>query len=169
VAPDVAAYVAESVLPDVEARYVGLFPGAGHPSRCWPLERFAELADQLIAAGLSPVVLLGPEEKQLRPLAEKLFPSTVPIIDGLTIPRFVAAAARLAAFITNDTGPMHLAACAGSPIVMIADEGNPLVYLPLTDRIRVVREATIPEVTAEAVFEAFSSLISPVNDNHFPA
>ena len=45
---------------------IGLFPGAGHPSRRWPLERFAELAEFLERNDrVRPIVFAGPEERPL--------------------------------------------------------------------------------------------------------
>ena len=85
---------------------IGLFPGAGHPSRRWPLERFAELADYLVRNdGVRPIVFAGPEERPLLAQMRTLFPQTAIIFDKLTIPQLAAAQARLAVLVSNDTGP----------------------------------------------------------------
>ena len=56
--------VLRNVKADAGAPLVGLFPGAGHPSRRWPLERFAELADFLIRNDhVRILVFVGPEER----------------------------------------------------------------------------------------------------------
>jgi len=50
---------------DTGAPLVGLFPGAGHPSRRWPLDQFASLADFLIRNDqVKVLVFLGPEERE---------------------------------------------------------------------------------------------------------
>jgi ADP-heptose:LPS heptosyltransferase len=60
---------------EMGAPLVGLFPGAGHPGRCWPLEQFAELADFLIRNdGVRPVIFVGPEERHLVQRMRDLFP-----------------------------------------------------------------------------------------------
>ena len=141
-------------------RTVGLFPGAGHPSRCWSLENFARLAAKLEGDGLRPAVFLGPEEVGMRTRVAASFPGTTIIVDGLSIPQFIAAAARLDAFVTNDTGPMHLAACAGSPVLLLLDERAPPTYLPLTDRLEVVRNRTIDQISVDDVYEAAKLLLS---------
>src|SRR5207302_6124469 len=88
---------------DAGAPLVGLFPGAGHPGRCWPLERFAELADFLIRNdGVRPIVFAGPEERSLVPRMHELFPSAL-ILDRLTISELASALARLSVFVTNET------------------------------------------------------------------
>lgn len=141
-------------------RYVGLFPGAGHPSRSWSLENFAALAAKLNADGLRPTVFLGPEEAGMREQVGASFPASTIIIDGLSIAQFIAAAARLEAFVTNDTGPMHLAACAGAPVLLLLDERAPTTYLPLTKRIEIVRNRTIDLILVDDVHQAAKSLLS---------
>lgn len=139
---------------------VGLFPGAGHPSRCWRLENFAELAAKVVNRGDVPVVFLGPEETGMRANVESTFPAATIIVDGLTIAEFIAAVSQVAVFVTNDTGPLHLAAAAGVAIVLLLDERAPTTYLPVTDRMTVVRNATIDEITVEqAAAATFDQLV----------
>src|SRR5947207_4378533 len=108
------------------APLIGLFPGAGHPSRCWPLEQFASLADFLIRNDqVKVLVFLGPEEHALIRNIRQQFPPSIVIIDQLTIPQLAAAQARLAAFVSNDTGPMHIASAVGTPVVLLLDKAAP--------------------------------------------
>ena len=141
-------------------RSIGLFPGAGNPSRCWSLNNFAELATRFVEARLRPVVFLGPEEAAMKGEVAKRFPLDTLIVDGLTIPQFVAAVAVLAAFVGNDTGPIHLAACAGVPIVLLLDERAPTTYLPLTDELKVVRNQTIDRISVADVYSATIGLVN---------
>jgi ADP-heptose:LPS heptosyltransferase len=127
------------------APLIGLFPGAGHPSRRWPLEQFAELADYLIRNDdVRPIVFAGPEERSLIPQMKNLFPRSTIILDRLTIPQLAAAQARLAAFVSNDTGPMHVAAAVGTPVVLLLDRRAPESYLPLGSRHRVIYSTRSP-------------------------
>src|SRR5215471_8836014 len=51
---------------DAGAPLVGLFPGAGHESRRWPLDKFAQLADSLSRNdAVRPIVFVGPEEAKM--------------------------------------------------------------------------------------------------------
>lgn len=137
---------------------IGLFPGAGHPSRCWSLENFAELASNLSGSGFVPGVFLGPEEKNLKERIKELFPSSSIIIDGLSLGQFIAAAARVEAFVTNDTGPMHLAACAGTPILLLMDKRAPTTYLPLTNRLEFIHDKPIDEISVDEVLGSLMKL-----------
>ena len=140
---------------------VGLFPGAGHPSRRWPLERFAELADYLVRNdGVRPVVFAGPEERPLVAQMKTLFPQFAIILDRLSIPQLAAAQARMAVFVSNDTGPMHIAAAVGTPVVLLLDRRAPESYLPLGDHHRVIYSGTIPEISVDEVYGATRALLA---------
>lgn len=146
---------------------IGLFPGAGHPSRCWKLENFSGLARELSNKGFIPAVFLGPEEKSLKEQVKTSFPPAAIIIDGLSLGQFIAAAARVEAFVTNDTGPMHLAACSGTPILLLMDKRAPATYLPLTDKLEVIHEKEINEISVDEALDSLMKLISsghPEND-----
>ncbi|HEY3027773.1 MAG TPA: glycosyltransferase family 9 protein [Pyrinomonadaceae bacterium] len=146
---------------DTGAPLVGLFPGAGHPSRRWPVERFSELADFVVRNdGARVLVFAGPEERALLPKIRTLFPGSTLILDKLTIPQLAAAQARLAVFVSNDTGPMHIAAAVGSPLVLLLDTRAPESYLPRAARQRVIYSSTIPEIRVEEVYAATRELLA---------
>ena len=140
---------------------VGLFPGAGHPSRRWPLEQFASLADFLIRNDqVRVLVFLGPEERDFIKDIRQQFPPSVVILDQLTIPQLAAAQARLAAFVSNDTGPMHIASAVGTPVVLLLDKRAPESYLPQGDRHRVIYNNVIGDITVDEVYAATRSILT---------
>ena len=57
----------------------------------------------------------------------------------LDLPSLAALLGRLDLFITGDTGPMHLAAAVGTPVVALFGPSNPLRYGPLAAHQRVLR------------------------------
>ena len=145
---------------DAGAPLVGLFPGAGHEERRWPLQRFAQLAETLIHGdGVRPLIFLGPEERHLVSDIRTSFPSEVIVFDRLTIPQLAAALARLAVFVSNDTGPMHIAAAVGTPVVILLDRRAPDTYLPVNEPKRVIYGATIPELRVENVYAETRALL----------
>ena len=82
------------------APLVGLFPGAGHPSRRWPLERFSELADMLTRNDeVRIIVFAGPEERQMVSQVKASFPRSTIIFDRLTIAQLASALARLSVLV----------------------------------------------------------------------
>lgn len=134
---------------------VGLFPGAGHVGRRWPQEHFAELADHLVRNDrVRVVVFAGPEEREMVAQMRPLFPSGTIFFDRLTIPQLVSAQARLTLFISNDTGPVHIAAAAGTPVIVILDRPDPHSFIPVGDASKAIFGARISEITVETVYKA---------------
>ncbi|MBV9923899.1 MAG: glycosyltransferase family 9 protein [Acidobacteria bacterium] len=135
---------------------VGIFPGAGHPSRRWPIERFAELAWMLERNDtVRSVLFAGPEERKLVREALPKFPPSTVVLDKLTVPQLAAAAARLSVFVSNDTGPMHVAAAVGTPVVILMQH-HPMFncYIPLGERHRVVAAQKIEEISTDLAYTA---------------
>jgi ADP-heptose:LPS heptosyltransferase len=133
---------------------VGVFPGAGHPGRRWPMERFAEVADFLMRNnGVRVIVFAGPEERPLIPQMRTVFPASTIFFDRLTIPQLVSAQARLTLLISNDTGPMHIAAAVGTPVVVIMDRADPHSFIPLGDQHRLVYGG-VTRITVTEVYQA---------------
>jgi heptosyltransferase I len=140
---------------------VGLFPGAGHPSRRWPLQQFAGLADFLIRNDqVKVLVFVGPEERAYLKEIRQQFPPSIVVLDHLNIPQLAAAQARLAAFVSNDTGPMHIASAVGTPVVLLLDKRAPESYLPQGDRHHVIYNNVIGDITVDEVYAATRSILA---------
>src|SRR5207237_10470455 len=100
------------------------------------------------------VVFLGPEERgRLRELRATFSRSTT-FIEGLTIPQLAAALARLSVFITNDTGPMHIATAVGTPVVVLLGHPTNKAYMPREDRHRVIHGHGIEAISVEEAYIA---------------
>jgi ADP-heptose:LPS heptosyltransferase len=134
---------------------IGLFLGAGHPSRRWSIDKFADLTKRLIEdEDRRVLVFLGPEEFHLLGEITEKFPPGSIILDKLKLIPLFAALSLLDVLVSNDTGPMHLAAIAGTKIVLIWDKrGNP-IFMPLTEKLAVVSRGTIDEIGVDEVYAA---------------
>ncbi|HEY0098983.1 MAG TPA: glycosyltransferase family 9 protein [Pyrinomonadaceae bacterium] len=142
-----------------DAPLIGMFPGAGHPSRCWPLARFSELAQRLENNdGVRTLVFAGPEERPLVKAMRAQFPRSAVIFDRLSVPQLAAAAARVSVFVSNDTGPMHIAAAVGTPVVILMSE-HPMLdaYVPPGERHRVLHRPGIAQITTDEAYTATRS------------
>lgn len=121
-----AIEAAAALLPD-GPEYVGFAPGAGGVSKRWPLERFIALAQAQTAQGRTPVFFIGPDEAEMAApvcaaLPTALFPETgrsddFPDIKGPLL--VIALASRLTAAVANDSGPGHMLAAGGSPLLSL--------------------------------------------------
>ena len=140
---------------------VGLFPGAGHLGRVWPTERFVQVADHLIRNDrVKIIVFAGPEERGLVPQMRSVFPKGVIFFDRLTIPQLAAAQARLSLFISNDTGPAHIAAAVGTPVLVLMDRPDPHSYTPVGDEARLIFGASVASITVDEVYEVAHEMLS---------
>ncbi len=139
---------------------VGLFPGAGHPGRRWPLAKFAELADYLMRNDdLRVLVFAGPEEQTLVSEMRTIFPPHTLILDNLTITELAAALARLAVFVSNDTGPMHIAVAVGTSVVALLDRPTPNSFVPIESHHRVMYGERIHDITTDEVYAVARELL----------
>jgi ADP-heptose:LPS heptosyltransferase len=129
--------------------YVVVHPGASVPARSWPPERFAELVPALVAAGHRVVVTGGPGERELTRQVSAGAPGTDadlphPDADVLDLggrTDFAGLADlldRAEAVVVGNTGPAHLAAAVGTPVVsLFAPTVPPERWAPYTEQ-RVV-------------------------------
>lgn len=122
---------------------VAMAPGAAFgPAKCWPAERYAELADRLVAAFAADVILFGaPAERELCERIAGAMVARPAILAGrIGVAELPAALARCRLFIGNDSGAMHVAAAVGLPVVAIFGPTNPEATRPATPRLRLVRQ-----------------------------
>jgi heptosyltransferase-2 len=130
---------AEALLRDAKVttaeRLVGFAPGAayGHAKR-WPPDRVARLIAQLAAAhGVVPVLVgAGDDRFTGREIESSLPPGTrlVNLIGRTTLRTLAGVIARCAAFVSNDSGAMHVAAALGVPLTAIFGPTNEQATAP---------------------------------------
>lgn len=107
-------------LPGIDRPYVVVHPGTSVPARSWPPERHAALVEALAAGGSRVVVTGGPGEEALTAFVAGEPRSGVLDTGGRTT--FAELAAILAgadAVVVGNTGPAHLAAAVGTPVVSL--------------------------------------------------
>lgn len=98
--------------------------GAGWGAKCWPPERYGQVARALADAGLRSVVNIGPGEKELGQAVVSASGGTAQII-FCSLGQLIALCRRAKLLIGGDTGPLHLAAALGVPVVGIYGPTDP--------------------------------------------
>ena len=109
---------AESVLMGIDKPMVALHPGASESKRCWPTERFAAVGDMLAAQGMQ-VVVTGTqgEESLVEGVIHAMQAPALNYCNRLSLSGFAGLLSRCRVVVSNDTGPLHLAAAVGAATV----------------------------------------------------
>lgn len=156
------------VLPEAEATVLRLLgkegvreyflfsPGGGWKSKCWPPDRYGELHRRLAKRlGCRGVLSFGPGERDLAESVLAAAGEPAPLLLDLDLPELMAAVRGARVFIGGDTGPLHLAAALGTPVVGLYGPTDPARNGPYSAADIVVRNAT-PEQTTYRRGNSFS-------------
>ena len=100
----------------VEAPYVVVHPGASVPARAWAPERHAALVEALVATGRRVVVTGGPSE---RALTSQIAGEALDLGGETDFAGLAGVLAGADAVVVGNTGPAHLAAAVGTPVVSL--------------------------------------------------
>ncbi|WP_246681365.1 glycosyltransferase family 9 protein [Mesorhizobium sp. B2-3-14] len=113
--------------------FVAVHAGASFKGRQWQPERFAEAIDQIAAeTGLGIVLVGGPGEGETaaRIVAETATP-VVDLVGALSLETLLAVLEQARLFLGNESGPMHMAAAAGTPVVGLFGLTHPSRWGPV--------------------------------------
>jgi ADP-heptose:LPS heptosyltransferase len=160
-----------------EPGYLVLHPGASVPARAWPAQRCAEAVEALADVGHRVLVTGGPAERELTAVVAGS--RGVDLGGGTTLAEMAALLDGAAAVVVGNTGPAHLAAAVGTPVVSLfapvvpaarwAPYGVPTVVLgdqTAACRGTRARECPVPghpcltSVTAHDVVVAIEELVT---------
>ena len=150
---------------------IALNPGATVDRKKWAPERWAELADRLYSSGCQPVLFGGPGDAGLTGLIQSGVPFLLPSLQGhLSLGCLAAACTRCAAFVSGDTGPMHVAVAVGTPVVALHGPTDPARTGPYTKNAVVIHHAesgpdpdiygSMATITVDEVLMAVQSVVS---------
>ncbi len=122
------------------AGVVVLHAGSGGRQKCWPVDRFVAVGDELQRQGRSVAVLVGPVESE-RP---ESFNSLMkwPVISAADPVELASLLSLVRCLIGNDSGPAHVAAAVGTPTLALFGPTDPRRWRPLGERAIVVASPT---------------------------
>ncbi len=163
--------------------WIALGVGASQREKLWPTERFVEIAGRMRARGW-PLVLVGGADlaESTARVAREIGAGVLDLAGKLGLPATAALLSRCRLYVGNDTGPMHVAAAVGVPVVEIvgwprdipgAIGGTPLRIGPFCRHRRIVQPAgsgleptvQIDRVGIEDVWSAVVSLHDETDGN----
>jgi heptosyltransferase-2 len=112
-------------------RVIGLNSGGRNPAKQWTAAGFAELHDRLRGDGYTPVFFGGPDDvEQVEGIRARCAKPGIALTGQLSLSELVALLRHCAALVTNDSGPMHIAASQHTPVVAIFGPTRPSWYGP---------------------------------------
>jgi heptosyltransferase III len=111
--------------------YAVLHPFASEPAKTWPADRFIAVASELKRAGLEPIFLAGPGDDS-SPFA------AFEVWNGAPLTSVKNLLARAPLFVGNDSGPAHIAAAFGVPVVTLFGSSDPCIWGPWRTAARVL-------------------------------
>ena len=159
----------------VDKPVVALCPGADFGSaKRWPVERFRALAQRCAAAGVH-VWVLGTANEAAAGQGIAASGSAVDLSGRTSLLDAVDLLAAASAVVSNDSGPMHIAAAVGAPLVALYGSTSPDFTPPLSERAAVIERelacrpcfrrecpyghlACLRDIPAEGVFDALQRL-----------
>jgi ADP-heptose:LPS heptosyltransferase len=138
-------------LSDKDTNIIAFGIGASEAKRRWPISRFLSLAERMLSAQLATKFLIvGNKEDgfRARELSEKLGDAVLNFAGQCNVSQSAALLSRCRLFVGNDSGPMHMAAALGTPVVEISchpwtgslsHANAPERYYPLVTPHRILR------------------------------
>jgi lipopolysaccharide heptosyltransferase I len=101
-------------------------PGAAWPNKRWPVERFAAVAAFIREeCGMTPVVLWGPGEEALAGAVVSGSGGAAVLAPATSVKDLVAVSRAASMLVSGDTGPLHIAAAVGTPVVGVFGPTDP--------------------------------------------
>jgi ADP-heptose:LPS heptosyltransferase len=142
--------------------YVMFVPGgsAHRPEKRWPVDQYGELARILYARGFDIVVIGGLQETALAQAIQRQVPRARDLTGRTDFARIAVLGAKAALAVGNDTGPLHLAAAAGAPtVVLFSQASDPTLSAP-RGRVSILQAPNLSELPVAKVAQAAISLLS---------
>ena len=141
-----------AVSPDLPS-YAVIHPFASAPDKTWPADRFLAVARHLREkSGLDPVFVAGPDDDAAAFSAFRVWRNA-----PLTQVKSLMSGAQL--FIGNDSGPAHMAAAFGVPVVAVFGASDPVTWAPWRTESQVLTSpAGIGGISVEQAIAAVEAL-----------
>ncbi len=126
---------------DKQGPRVAIHPGSPIPLKRWLPERYAELADWLIAQKGTQILFVGVKDEApiVTEIQSRMKGISLNIAGETTLTQLASILRTCNVFIGNDSGPMHLAAAVGTPTIGLYGPGDPTRFAPIGVACRTIR------------------------------
>jgi len=128
--------------------YWVIAPAAGWGSKTWPADRCGAVCRELeIRRGWRAVIAAGPGEQELARVVRETAAPARPILLETSLPELMALLSAARCVLAGDTGPLHLAAALGVPVVALYGATDPAQTGPYTTKAIVICHARAGETS----------------------
>jgi lipopolysaccharide heptosyltransferase I len=132
----------------ISGEYVVVGPGGSWRAKCWPPDRYGELCREFeIVKKVRVIVIHGPGEKSLAEEVVRAAAPACPVAIATTIEELMGLLAHARFLIAADSGPLHLAAALGTPVVGLYGPTDPARNGPFASGAVIVHKARPEEIS----------------------
>jgi ADP-heptose:LPS heptosyltransferase len=123
---------------------VGINPGASAPNKRWFPERFAQVADTLLKAGITVMVLGAKSDMpQVEAMRQAMHHPPLVLAGQLSLDELILCLGQLDVLVSGDTGPAHLAAAMGTPVVGLFGPSKARHFAPIGEQHRIIDRSSL--------------------------
>ena len=141
---------------------IAIHPGSGSETKNWGLDKWIELARQLLNFGPASLLIIGGEAEsaKIERLKSALPQQRAEFAFNLPLPTLAGGITSCSLFIGHDSGITHLAAATGVPAIALWAETSPEIWKPLGNHVTVLRSSSgLPDLDVPLVLEAVTGMM----------
>ena len=159
--PDLSWVQSDAARYDLQTPYALVVPGgsAHRPAKRWPADYYLALCQRLLGADIQPVLIGGRDEQYLAKVLAEQCPGVRNLTDQTSIEDLAVLARNAKLAVGNDMGPMHVAAVAGAPsLVLFSNQSDPDLCAPQGDNVRTLRAGDLAGLSVDRVWDEVGRL-----------
>jgi heptosyltransferase-1 len=132
----------------IAGEYMVVGPGGSWRAKCWPAERYGEFCREFERKNSMRVVVIhGPGEKSIADEVVRAAAPARPVILATTIEELMGLLAHARCLVAADSGPLHLAASLGTPVIGLYGPTDPARNGPFVPGAVILHKARLEEIS----------------------
>jgi heptosyltransferase I len=144
----------------VSGDYIVVGPGGSWRAKCWPPERFGEFCSQVERKfEMRVLVIHGPGEKEIAEEVLRAAAPAKPTLISTTIEELMGLLAHARCLVAADSGPLHLAAALGTPVLGLYGPTDPARNGPFAANAATLHRARLEEISYKRRAEFSSAML----------
>ncbi len=136
---------------------IAIHPGSGGRQKCWPVEKFAAVIEELWRRGWPVLLVMGPADEEQRAYLQRHLglpaPGMLELLDNAPLLEVARRLQQCRCYLGNDSGITHLAALLGLPTIALFGPSDPITWKPFGERVRVIYEPSLDDMPVGTVVE----------------